>query len=416
MSHATLTAEIEDWLLSKALIDPDVRILFDKLCQRLRAVGIPLERTALSWPVLHPLFRAEQVFWYPERGAELEQYYHSTAGNEHWLKSPFYHAQTNNLETMRRALVGDNAMLDFDVLHSFVEQEYTDYLLTRTNFKIAEVEHFSGGATGMMTSWLTKREGGFTDDDLAALKHIQKILAIAVHAAIQKRVMANLANAYLGPTAAWKVLAGEIKRGDGDRIPAVVWYSDLRGSTRLSDTMDGDSYLALLNRYFECTAGPVIEHGGEILNFIGDGVLAIFPIKESCPMDAAANAEAAVRDAMRLREEAIASGTPDNAPLDFGIALAIGDVMYGNIGVPARLAFSGIGKIVNTVQRVEVATKTIGIPVLALKEFADAAPGDWQDCGCVDISDLDRQLDVFTLPDVVKNVSLPSVLTVEPAE
>ncbi|MEM9061423.1 MAG: adenylate/guanylate cyclase domain-containing protein [Pseudomonadota bacterium] len=416
MSHSTLTAEIEDWLLGKALIDPDILILFEKLCQRLRAIGIPLDRTALSWPVLHPLFRAEQVFWYPDKGAELEQYYHSTAGNEHWLKSPFYHAQTNNLETLRRTLVGENAMLDFDVFDSFVEQGYTDYLLTRTNFKIAEVEHFSGGATGMMTSWMTMREGGFTDDDLAALKHIQKILAVAVHAAIQKRVMSNLANAYLGPTAGWKVLAGEIKRGDGERIPAVVWFSDLRGSTRLSDTMDGDSYLALLNRYFECTAGPVIEHGGEILNFIGDGVLAIFPIEADCPMGAVAKAEKAVRDAMRLREEAIETGTPGNAPLDFGIGLAIGDVMYGNIGVPARLAFSGIGKIVNTVQRVEAATKSTGIPVLALKKFAEAAPGNWEACGRVDISDLDRQLDVFTLPEVVKHVSLPSSLSVEPAE
>ena len=400
MSHHIFTSEIEDWLIGKALVDPDIRTLFEKLCERLRAIGIPLERAALSWPTLHPLFSAEQVFWYPDKGAELEQYYHASRGNEHWLASPFYHVQTNGLESMRRCLTGPNAVLDFPVLRNFRDEGYTDYLLTRTNFKIAEVEHFSGGAAGMMTSWLTKRENGFTDDDLSALKHIQKLLAVACHAAIQKRIMANLANAYLGPTAGWKVLSGDIKRGDGDRIPAVVWFSDLRASTRLSDTMDPDSYLALLNRYFECTAAPVIEHGGEILNFIGDGVLAIFPIETTCPFSASMRAEAAVRDAMRLQAEAIAEGTPDNAPMNFGIGLAIGEVMFGNIGVASRLAFSGIGQVVNKVQRIESATKALGIPVLATPEFAEAAPGNWETCGHVEIADFDRDLDVYTLPEV----------------
>ena len=415
MSHAIFTAEIEDWLIGKALVDPDIRALFEKLCERLRAIGIPLERAALSWPVLHPLFSAEQVFWYPDKGANLEQYYHSQAGNEHWLASPFYHVQTQGLESMRRCLVGPNALLDFQVLKNFQDEGYTDYLLTRTNFKIAEVEHFEGGATGMMTSWLTKRENGFTDDDLSALKHIQKLLAVACHASIQKRIMANLATAYLGPTAGWKVLSGDIKRGDGEHIPAVVWFSDLRGSTRLSDTMDADSYLALLNRYFECTAAPVIKQGGEILNFIGDGVLAIFPIKESCPEEASKQAEAAVRDAMRLQAEAIAEGTPGNAPLSFGIGLAIGEVMFGNIGVANRLAFSGIGRVVNKVQRIETATKKLGIPVLATQEFADAAPGIWEPCGHVEIVDLDRDLSVYTLPEVCPVTPVTDLIRIEPA-
>lgn len=416
MSHNIFTADIEDWLIRKALRDPDIRALFEKLCERLRAIGIPLDRAALSWPVLHPLFRAEQVFWYPEKGAELEQYYHSPSGSAQWQKSPFHHAQTHELETIRRSLTGPNALLDFEVLVSFRDQGYTDYLLTRTEFKIAEVEKFSGGATGMMTSWTTKREHGFTDDDLAALKRIQKLLAVAVHAAIQKRVMANVANAYLGPTAGWKVLSGDIKRGDGDRLPAVVWYSDLRSSTRLSDTMDADSYLALLNRYFECTAAPVIANGGEILNFIGDGVLAIFPIHESCPLDASARAEAAVLGAMQRREDAVAQGTPGNAPLEFGIGLAIGEVMFGNIGVADRLAFSGVGKVVNKVQRIETATKALEIPVLATKDFARAAPGDWTACGGVEIPDFDRTLEVFTLPGLSKPASTSDAFHVEPAE
>ena len=416
MSHQVLIGDIEQWLVLKALGDPDIRALFERLCNRLRGIGIPLERAALSWPTLHPLFRAEQCYWYPDRGAELEQHYHSATENVHWEKSPFKHVLDHDLDTLRRNLSGPATVLDFDVLHSFREQGYTDYLLTKTPFQIAEAADFYDGRSGIMSSWMTKRDTGFTDDDLAALERIQKIFAVACRASIQRRVMGTIVETYLGPTAGHQVLGGDIRRGDGARINAVVWFSDLRGSTRLSDTMDPDSYLQLLNCYFECTAASAIEHGGEILNFVGDGVLAIFPIAADCPKDAAAGAEAAALDALRLREEAIRVGTPDNAPLDFGIGLAIGEVKFGNIGIPQRLAFSGIGKVVNTVTRVEAATKTLGHQILALKSFADAAPGDWIPAGTVSIADFDRELDLFTSaavgsagkPELPETVSTPA--------
>jgi adenylate cyclase len=395
MSHATFIAEIEDWLIGKALGDPDITRLFETLCERLHAVGIPLDRASLSWPTLHPLFMSEQVFWRRGEGTEFQQYIHRASNSEAWLRSPLYHVVAHGLAHLRRQLSGPGALVDFDVLEEFRGQGYTDYLVTASNFRIAEVDESQGGKTGLIASWATRREIGFTDDDLDALKRMQTIFAVACRVAIQKRVMANLANAYLGATAGWQVLAGDIKRGDGARIPAVVWFSDLRGSTRLSDTMDPDDYLALLNRYFECTAAPVIEHGGEILNFIGDGVLAIFPIQAGCPRAAAARAEAAVADALRLCAE-LAGRTPGGAPLRFGVGLAIGEVMFGNIGVPSRLAFSGIGQVVNTVQRIEKSTKTLGLGVLADAAFAAAAPGAWASAGEIHIRDYDRRIEVFT--------------------
>ncbi len=410
-----MIAETETWLVRKALGDPDIRTLFENLCNRLRGYGIPLERAALSWPTLHPLFRAEQAFWYPDKGADLEQYSHASEDSERWLKSPFHHMLTHHLDTLRRPLVGPAAVLDFDVLITFQDEGYTDYLLTSTAFHIAETTKFSGGRSGIMSSWMTKREGGFTDDDIGALKRIQTIFAIACRASIQRRVMGNIVDAYLGPTAGHQVLGGEIRRGDGARIPAVVWFSDLRSSTRLSDTMDPDSYLQLLNRYYECTAQPVIDNGGEILNFVGDGVLAIFPIEEECPKAAASRAETAARQALDLGEEAKITGTPGNAPLNFGIGLAIGEVMFGNIGVQQRLAFSGIGKVVNTVTRVESATKRLGHSVLALGEFARVAPGKWEEVGEIGIADFDRSLAVFTPTDLKadqpKNAPVPEQIS-----
>jgi adenylate cyclase len=401
MSHNSLISEIETWLIGKALGDPEIVKLFESLCQRLHAVGIPVERAVLSWPTLHPLFRAEQIFWWLGKGARLEQYYHSSAGSEAWEKSPFYRLQTRNLPRLRRRLSGENAFLDFEVLKEFAEQGYTDYLLTSSNFGIAEFQDFQGGATGIMASWSTTRPDGFTDMDLDALSRIQTIFAVACRAAIQKRVMANLATAYLGPTAGGRVLSGDIRRGDGERISAVVWFSDMRGSTRLSDEMAPDDYLALLNKYFECTAAPVIEHGGEILNFIGDGVLGVFPITDAGGgpdgvADAVGRASAAVADALRLRVEAIEAGTPAGAPLEFGIGLDIGELMFGNIGVPNRLAFSGIGRVVNGTQRIEAATKEMGYPVLATAAVAQAAPEVWVVAGRRCLADFQRELELFT--------------------
>ena len=144
------------------------------------------------------------------------------------------------------------------MLEDFQNQGYTDYLVTLTEFGIADVQSFAGKSAGLIASWMTRRESGFSDHDLDALRRLQRVFAVAVRASIQRRVTDNIASAYLGPTAGHQVLRGDIKRGDGTHLPAVVWYSDLRGSTRLSDTMDPDSYLALLNRYFECTAQPCL--------------------------------------------------------------------------------------------------------------------------------------------------------------
>lgn len=398
MSHAPFLGEIEDWLIDKALGDTDIPAVFEILCQRLHALGVPLDRARLSWATLHPLFRSEQVFWSRETGTRFAQYMHASANNEAWLVSPLYHVVSHGLPHLRRHLTGPAALLDFPVLEEFQSQGFTDYLVTSLRFRIADVDDVGAGTPGIVASWSTKRPDGFTDDDIDVLKRIHRIFGVACRSTVQKRVSVNLANAYLGPTAGGRVLAGDIRRGDGERIHAVVWFSDLRASTQLSDTMDPDDYLALLNCYFECTAAPVIHHGGEILNFIGDGVLAIFPISGN-PGVAASNAEAAVRATSRLRAEAVARGTPGGAPLDFGIGLAIGEVKFGNIGVSSRLAFSAIGRVVNLVQRIETATKTVDRVVLADAGFAAVAPGGWLSAGEVEIRDVARRIEVFTLPE-----------------
>ncbi|MEM7544337.1 MAG: adenylate/guanylate cyclase domain-containing protein [Pseudomonadota bacterium] len=380
MSHTVLIEEIESWLIDKSLGDPDIEQLFQKLCERLVAIGVPLHRAALTWPTLHPLFQAEQIFWNPEDGAKLLQYSHANQQNDAWLKSPFFHVLTHNLSRLRRRLTGPETLLDFEVLQEFKDQGYTDYLMTSSDFRIGEVSEFFSRRSGIVASWATKRDGGFTGSDLEALNRIQRIFAVACRVAIQRRVTANLVNTYLGPTAGWKALSGEIRRGDGEQINAVVYYADLRGSTHLSESMPSDEYLSFLRRYFDCTAQPVIDEGGEILDYIGDAVLAIFPIRGDTGRNEAVRAATrAMEKALQLRQQAMAEFP--SPIMQFCISIASGEVMFGNIGVPGRLSFSVIGSVVNEVARMDDTSKQLGRSVIVTSDIASVEPDRWTSLG-----------------------------------
>lgn len=395
MTHAPLTLGIEDWLLSEALEDPDTPTLFAALCQRLHGIGVPVDRALMSWLILHPLFGSEEVSWTSDGEVGLVQSDHATIGGRLWQQSPLAHVHSNRLACLRRRLSGEGALLDFPILEEFAAEGFTDYFVNKAVFRVGDMPNVLGGRPGIIVSWATRRPGGFTPDDLSALERVLKPLAVATHASLQHRVLRNVATTFLGETAGRRLLTGDIKLGDGETIPAVLWFSDLRGSTRLSESMAGDDYLALLNLYYACTAAPVIAAGGEILTFIGDGVLAGFRVPDGDAGPAVAKAEGAIAAALEARASALAAGTPGGAPLDFGIGVALGEVMMGNIGVPDRLAFSGIGTAVNRAQRIEAATKTLKSPVLAEEAVVALASGAWSPIGTVPLDGLAEASTLF---------------------
>jgi adenylate cyclase len=399
MSHAPLTAELESWLLDESLFDPDIVELFGRLCVRLGAIGIPLDRAALSWPTLHPLFQAEQIYWRRDSGAELIQYRHELEISENFRASPFNHVLSHGLARLRRRLEGPEALIDFPVLEELVEQGFTDYLMTATSFRIADVDSYRGGRAGVMASWSTRRPGGFADADLEALDRVQKVFAVACHVSIQKRVMSNLAGVYLGPTAARRVLSGTIRRADGERINAVVYLSDLRGSTRMSSAMPADDYLELLRCYYDCAAQPVLDEGGEILEFIGDAVLAIFPVDDGHEeAEAVRRATRAMESALANRQaqvDALPPDHPDRDRIGFGIAITRGEVTFGNIGVPQRLTFSAIGPAVNAVARLDELTKQLGRAVLVTEAIASVEPERWVPLGPHRLRDFDTPVEIY---------------------
>lgn len=398
MQHDVLIGEIEAWLIDETLVVPDIVTLFKSLCTRLHGVGLPLDRAAVSWPTLHPLFTAEQIFWRRGEEAELFQYPHGPGPGEGYLASPFHHAHRNGLTRLRRRLSGPESLVDFPVLEELRGKGFTDYLLTATRMNIGRVEEYLDQGVVLMASWATRREGGFSGDDIVALSRIQKLFAVACHASIQMRVMEALAGAYLGPHAARHVLSGDTRLGDGERLRAVVWLSDLRGSTWLSGAMDPEDYLAYLSKYYACTAEPVIDAGGDIIDFIGDAVLAVFPLDGDAGAPEAAAAATRAMDAAldRLAAYRRAEGTRE---MQFSIALAMGEIMFGNIGVPARLSFSAIGSAINVVSRLDALSKSVGRAVLATEDVARLAPERWAQLGRFDLPGLDDALPVYAPAD-----------------
>jgi len=399
-----LLAGVVDWIMDAAIADTPIEELLGGDCLRLFAAGAPLARVHISYRTLHPAIESVSLVWTPERGVEAMAHTHGAGTSDTWRRSPFYFMIENDVQTLRRRLTGPAASLDFPVLDDLAGEGFTDYLAFMIGFDDGPPD-LSGRGNGIVTSWVTRREGGFVDDDIAAMLRVKRQLAVAAKMAIKKQIAENVVDTYLGPRAGRAVLRGQIQRGDGDSIHAVVWYSDLRGSSPLADSLPARRFIALLNGYFECAAGAVIEAGGEVLNYIGDGVFAIFPIdgdRDTCA--AAAAALSAAREARKrlagVNETLEAAGAD---PLQFGVALHVGHVVFGNIGAGARLAFTTIGAAVNEVARMDEMTKTLGVGVLASGEFRALLPEEeasrLDGLGFHKLRGIGAPIDLYGVPD-----------------
>ena len=397
MAENTLISGIGEWLVDQALTEPDIIEMFNSLCMRLYAAGVPLARARVVWPTLHPLFNAETVLWRRKTGSEFEQYQHRGEDSDDYKQSPPYFMLENNLTVLRRNLDGPNKLIDFPVLEELLEQGFTDYLSIMTDFgQEPDDEHHR--IFGLMVSWSSDRPGGFSDDDLAALEKIQRRFAVACKTSIQARITGNIVETYLGKQAGRQVLDGAIKRGDGQETQAVVWFSDLRDSTALADTMASEAYFDLLNDYYEFTAGSAIRHGGEVLDFIGDAVLAIFPYNSQEELaQAVQSASAALAESTEMSQKLNAERKQKGlVPIRYGVGLNNGNVMFGNIGVPERLTFSVIGPTVNEVERIESATKAVESHALVTKTIADHSPDQWMSTGKHRLFGLSQEVELFS--------------------
>jgi len=310
------------------------------------------------------------VNWTGETGIVVDHFSAEDSAQDRFRLSPIGHSLTHRLPVLRRRLTGDTALLDFEVLKEFHALGGTDYLVFLIGYDQV-------GRNGIICSWLGDRPEGFADDEIALLQRVTRQLAIALKSKIERSVAQNVAHAYLGERAGKAVLNGLIRRGEGEKITAALWYSDLRHSTELAGRLSTEDFLNLLGRYFEMTAASVLDHGGEVVSLIGDAVLGLFRV-EGSTQEACARALAAAHEARRR----LGASQPTTGPeLDFGISLHLGQMIYGNVGVPERLQFTVVGAAVNEVVRVQDLTKQLGCPVLATATFAGAAAGPWRPLG-----------------------------------
>jgi adenylate cyclase len=387
-SHDTVEA-IAAWLIGPARRIASAPQAIDEYAWRLYAAGLPVLRVTLHCGTLHPQFLGSAYVWWRSTAQTQEiMVMHEVVDVVPYEENLVARVRQGG-ETVRRRLDGAETRLDFPILHDIKAQGGTEYFA----FPVPS-------AYGTyMASYTTDRPGGFSDEEIAQLRAVSERLSVLADMHSQRQIAENVLKAYLGPLTGPLVLAGKIRRGTGDAITAVLWSSDVRSFTALSDRVPGQQVIAILDQIFDAQARAIARHGGEILKFIGDGLLAIFPVE--APDQAAAAASEALTAASEALEsvQALSPQSPGEAPLKMVIALHYGSAIYGNIGAADRLDFTVIGPGVNLVSRIEAVAKSLNLPLVVSDDFARVHGGTLRSLGLHKLRGLEQSHELFTLPD-----------------
>ncbi len=400
--------EIETWLDTQGVCGASETDLVDGFCARCLAAGIRLERANTFVDTLHPIYEGRVFLWRREGEVDkpIIEYRSSQQGEsaENWRNSTFFHLLQIGEAEMRERLTNIDTS-PFRQLVTLKQEGCTDYL--------ALIYHFSSqGSIGEMdcfySSWTTDHPEGFADAEIAALRRLVRGLALAMKCASLTRIVRTLAEVYLGRDAAKRVLAGRMNRGAADRIEAVLWYSDLRDYTRISDAAAPDAIIPMLNDYAEAVISSIQEAGGDVLKLIGDGTLAIFT-----EGDSATACTAALKAQKLLRQRLVvlnaARGAAGQPATNVYLGVHIGEVFYGNIGSDTRLDFTVVGPAVNEVSRIASMCRSVDQDILFSDRFASALPEALQKklvcVGRYALRGVGRAQELFTLdPAIIRNV------------
>ena len=371
MNSAALS-ELRDWLAEAGLAGNSETEIVDGFCRRAVTAGLPIARATVIIDTLHPVHEGRVVRWRregDERQAELIEYGPTTEGEaaENWRRSPFFRLlEEGGSRLRRRLLAGEPA--EFLAIVALQDEGMTDYLALITRFAAHGV---IGEMDCVYSSWATDHPQGFDDREIEALIGLMPLLALAVKCVSLARIAGTLVETYLGRDAGRRVLAGRIRRGIAEPIGAVLWYSDLRGFTRITDQAPPQQVIPLLNDYAEAVISAVHDSGGDVLKLIGDGTLAIFTsgsTDEACRC--AIEAETTLRGRVdELNRRRAGESLPTT---DVYLGLHVGEVFYGNIGSKDRLDFTVVGPAVNEVSRIAAMCRSAERNVLLSAAFAEA--------------------------------------------
>jgi adenylate cyclase len=360
-------AKLATWLAKAGLEGRTETALVEGFCRYASTSGLPLARAVVFIDTLHPIHEGRAFRWErlkPE--ATLTEYGRSTEGEaaERWRTSPWFRMLADGDSMLRRRLPADGDV-EFPMFSELREASITDFVAILNRFAedgvIGEMDCF-------YSAWMTDRAEGFTEEEVQALKRLTPFLGLAIKSASLARIAETLVETYLGRDAGRRVLRGRIARGVADQIKTVLWFSDLRNYTRISDTAPPEEIIPLLNNYAEAIVSSIHQNAGDVLKLIGDGVLAIFPAKERSRACAAAldAARAAWEAVAALNARRIEQGLPVT---DMYLGLHIGEVFYGNIGSKERLDFTVVGPAVNEVSRIAAMCRSVDQPILMSAAF-----------------------------------------------
>src|SRR5512135_2383856 len=362
-------SELATWVTEAGLAGRDETATLTGFCERAVELGLPIARATVLADTLHPVYEGRAFRWNRDKGTTvLTEYGRSEDDVGRWQRSPFYRLEESGEPILRRRLTAESQS-EFPIFPELLAGGMTDYVALVNRFA---PERTIGKMDGVYSSWATDLPSGFCDSDVADLSRLVPFLALTVKTGALAGIAATLVQTYLGRDAGRRVLAGRIARGVVDRIEAVLWSSDLRGFTRISDTSAPEAIIPLLNNYADAIIAAIHDQGGDVLKLMGDGILAIFTAEDrSRACNAAlAHAETAVIQLHLVCRLLLEKNLPT---AEMYLGLHIGEVFYGNIGSKERLDFTVVGVAVNEVSRIASLCRSVEQPVLVSFAFASAA-------------------------------------------
>jgi adenylate cyclase len=382
--------DVTDWLIDGARSAASPPAMMAESCERLVAAGLPLWRVGVFVRTLHPDIFGVSFVWRLGGEVVVTQADFDVMDSDQYRSSPLSILYSTEQEVRRKMSLhaGDNSPFLADMR----EEGVTDYIAIPVRFTDGSIH---------ASSWTTKRPGGFSDDHIAGLRKLVSPLTRVIEIINLRRTASNLLDTYVGNRAGARILGGQIRRGHSDTMQAAIWLSDLRGFTALSDRLPAETVVEILNRYFDCQVAAIRAHGGEVLKFMGDGLLAVFPIAEadgdihdvcSHVLEAARESRASVLDMQYPIGDVVER-------FRFGVALHVGKILFGNIGGGNRLDFTCIGPAVNLAARLEKIAGRLNRTIVASAEFAGICAGGWADLGEFPISGFAKAERVYGLAD-----------------
>lgn len=396
------TRQLGQWLTQKGLQGVNQEVLLGGYCLELCNLGVPLMRFHIAQSTNHPTYNGAGFSWRRDGTALSEQYEYSDTPSDQWLQSPLYTLLNEQRNEIREQLFNSNSPSDYPILNDLHQDGATDYFAAGLAFDVPETELDKIDrldATGVLMSWTSDAPDGFQDTHIEILRQTMPSLGLAIKAGRNHQMAQDLLGVYLGQDAGRRVLSGEIRRGSLEQIDAVIWNFDLQGFSGLSERIPGADMIAMLNDYLAVAVDVIERSGGNILKFMGDGVLAIFDVGE---IDE--DAKAAL-SAVRLLEQQMTAKTAQRRAMglpatDYTLAMHAGEVLYGNIGAESRLDFTVIGPAVNQTARISGMHRGLNQRIILSQEvFAAAQPTDLDlvSLGRYMLRDVPEPLELYTI-------------------